>query len=161
MFNLIGLIKHPIGFFKHSAAKRTMSKNLKDEATEEFLERLLDLIKWYYVIHPKYTKDFTGSYWLKDRYKKVNFLVEFKCGNMEIIKDPDPDPDPYPKTKVTLTFKDTNALRRFLLSVKKDVLNVLLHNEILVTGNLNYLYRFGFLANHPIHGLLNLENELT
>ena len=34
-------------------------------------------------------------------------------------------------------------------------------NQLRVSGNLNYLYRFGFLANHPIHQLLVLANKLT
>lgn len=55
----------------------------------------------------------------------------------------------------------SQALRSFLLGFKKDILKVLLENQIHVTGNLNYLYRFGFLANHPIRRLLNLANKLT
>ncbi|MGA8572390.1 MAG: hypothetical protein ACLP7A_07545 [Desulfobaccales bacterium] len=140
-----------------------MTKSWKDEATEEFLTIQLDMMKWYYLIHPKYIKDFTGSYWFKDKDGKVSVLVKFHDGEMEIHKDPDPDPKPYPETTVMVTFKDSNALRRFLLAVKKDILQVILHNEILVTGNLNYLYKFVFMANHPLplRELLNLENEFT
>lgn len=161
MFDLIGFIKHPIGFIKHFKAKRNLVKSLEDEATEEFLEILLDMMKGYYLIYPKYTKNFTGSYWFKDKDGKVSVLVKFHDGKMEISKNPDPDPNPYPETTVMVTFKDSNALRRFLLAVKKDILQVILNNEILVTGNLNYLYKFVFMANHPFRGLLNLENELT
>lgn len=157
----LGAITHPIGFIKHFRAKRTLKKSLKNEATEDFLTLQLDVMKWYYVIHPKYTENFTGSYWFKDRDRGVSVLVKFHDGDMEIIKDPDPDPNPYPETTVMVTFKDSNALRRFLLAIKKDILQVLLHNEILVTGNLNYVYKFVFMANHPLRGLLNLENELT
>jgi hypothetical protein len=138
-----------------------MAKRLEDEATEEFLDILLEMMKWYYLIYPQYTKNFTGSYWFKDKDGKVSILVKFHDGEMEISKDPHPDPKPYPETTVMVTFKDSNALQRFLLAVKKDILRVVLNNEIQVTGNLNYLYKFVFMANHPIHGLLNLENKLT
>ena len=42
----------------------------------------------------------------------------------------------------------------FLLSANRDILRGLLNNEVLVTGNLNYMYKFGFMANH-------LQLELT
>ena len=63
----LGAITHPIGFIKHFRAKRTLKKTLKNEATEDFLTLQLDVMKWYYVIHPKYTENFTGSYWFKDK----------------------------------------------------------------------------------------------
>jgi hypothetical protein len=53
------------------------------------------------------------------------------------------------------------AFRDFLGAFKKDILKVLETNEVRVIGNLNYLYKFGFLANHPIHRLLNLANKLS
>jgi len=149
---------YPIGILKHFIAKRAMAKSLKDEATEDFLEILLDLMKLTFLIDEGYRqdlKDFIGSYRFKDKDGKVNVLVKFHDGKMEISEDPVPEPN------VMVTFKDSNALRRFLLSCKKDILNVILNNEIQVTGNFNYLYKFGFMANHPIQPLLNLENELT
>ena len=138
-----------------------MAKWLEDDATEEFLDILLEMMKGFYLIRPKYTKNFTGSYWFKDKDGKVSILVKFHNGEMEISKNPHPDPNPCPETSVIVDFKDSDSLRRFLLDVKKDILKVILNNEIQVTGNYNYLYKFVFLANHPIHGLLNLENELT
>jgi hypothetical protein len=148
----------PIGSIKHFIAKRTMAKCLEDEATEEFLKMLLNLMKLAFRIDPGYRRnieDFTGSYRFKDRDGGVNVLIKFHNGKMEISEDP------VPKTNVMVTFKDSQALRNFLLAFKKDILKVLLHNEILVTGNLNYLYKFIFMANHPLHGLLNLANRLT
>ncbi len=148
----------PIGILKYFITKRAMTKSLKDEATEDFLTLLLDLMKLTFLIDQGYQqnlKDFTGSYRFKDKDGKVNVLVKFHDGKMEISEDPVPEPN------VMVTFKDSNALRRFLLSCKKDILNVILNNEIQVTGNFNYLYKFGFMANHPIQPLLNLENELT
>ena len=127
-------------------------------ATEEFLKLLLNLMELAFRIDPDYRRnieDFTGSYRFKDRDGEVNVLVKFHDGNMETSEDPIPEPN------VMVTFKDSQALRNFLLAFKKDILKVLLHNEILVTGNLNYLYKFIFMANHPIHPLLNLANEST
>ena len=55
-----------------------------------------------------------------------------------------------PAADVTVTFKNADALMRFLLAEKKDILQSLLNNEVQIAGNLNYLYKFGFMANHVL-----------
>ncbi len=45
-----------------------------------------------------------------------------------------------------MTFRNPVALRDFLFSKNQDVLQSLLKNEVTVEGNLNYLYKFGFMA---------------
>ncbi|MGA7578328.1 MAG: hypothetical protein ACLQUW_14625 [Desulfobaccales bacterium] len=158
MFDPIGFIKNPIVFIRYFQAKRNLKKSRGDEVTEDFLTLLLDLMKWTFLIDPDYRRNiehFTGAYRFKDRDGKVNVLVKFHGGKMEVSDDP------FAETKVMVTFKDSKTLRDFLLAVKKDILQVLVRNQILVTGNLNYLYKFAFMANHPLRGLLNLENELT
>ncbi len=64
-----------------------------------------------------------------------------------------------PAAHVKVTFKDGRALRKYLLQLKKDILNLILNREITVAGNEVYLYKFMFLANHPVHDLLNLQNK--
>ena len=54
---------------------------------------------------------------------------------------------------VMVTFKDTEALLAFLFSKDQDILNSLLANDVEVDGNLNYVYRFGFLARDLAHKL--------
>ncbi|MCL4503297.1 MAG: formate acetyltransferase [Deltaproteobacteria bacterium] len=53
------------------------------------------------------------------------------------------------------------ALRDFLMVFKKDILKVLEGNKIQITGNLNYLYKFAFMVNHPIRPLLILANKMN
>jgi hypothetical protein len=147
-----------IGKIKRSLARKVLAKTLEGEATEEFLKFLLYLMRLAFLISPNYRKNiknFTGSYRFRDRAGNVNVMVSFHEGHMKISEDP------LPQTDVMVTFKNPTALRNFLLAFKKDILRVLLQNEILVTGNLNYLYKFIFMANHPIHPLLNLANEIT
>jgi hypothetical protein len=139
-------------------ARKVLAKTLEGEATEWFLEVLLFVMRVLFLISPNYRKNiknFTGSYRFRDRAGNVNVMVSFHDGHMKVSEDP------VPQTDVMVTFKSPTALRNFLLAFKKDILRVLLHNEILVTGNLNYLYKFIFMANHPLHPLLNLANELT
>jgi hypothetical protein len=50
----------------------------------------------------------------------------------------------------TVVFKDAEALMNFLLprGGKRDILRSILRNEVILEGNFNYIYRFGFLANN-------------
>jgi len=47
---------------------------------------------------------------------------------------------------VKVTFSDVKALRGFLFSGNQDILNSLLTNDVSVSGNLNYIYKFGFMV---------------
>ncbi len=47
---------------------------------------------------------------------------------------------------VKVTFKDAKAFWKFLFSGGQDILDSLLANDVEVYGNLNYLYKFGFMA---------------
>ena len=50
------------------------------------------------------------------------------------------------KWDVRVTFRSGGALREFLFSKDQDIVNSMLKNEVEVTGNLNYISRFGFLV---------------
>ena len=47
---------------------------------------------------------------------------------------------------VRVTFKNPAALRDFLFSQNQDILDSILANTVEVDGNLNYIYKFGFMA---------------
>jgi hypothetical protein len=120
-------------------------KSIMSEMTETFLEFLLWGMKLYLIIDPDYRRninDFHGLYRFRDRAGRVNVLVKFAHGKMTYSEDPVPVAD------VTVFFKDERSLRNFIIAPKKDIMNSLLNNEINVSGNLNYLYKFGFMANN-------------
>jgi len=124
---------------------------LEDEAAETFLEVLLLFMKLKFMFDPSYRKNienFKGRYQFKSRDNKITVLVEFDNGKMDIKETLSEDVD------VTVIFKDGRSLMNFLLSQNRDVLRGLLNNEINVNGNLNYIYKFAFMANH-------LQLELT
>jgi hypothetical protein len=60
----------------------------------------------------------------------------------ELITDPD----------VSVIFKDgkslMNYLRSYLLGRGGDVLKLVLNNELVLKGNVNYVYKFFYIANH-------------
>ena len=64
----------------------------------------------------------------------------FTNGDMHVRKDAISEWD------VKVTFTDGKALRKFLFSEDQDIINSLAENEVEVEGNLNYIYKFGFMA---------------
>jgi len=47
---------------------------------------------------------------------------------------------------ITITFRDGRTLMKFLLAPKQDILGSMLRHDVVTEGNLNYLYRFGYMA---------------
>jgi len=90
----------------------------------------------------KNIKDFTGKYFFTDKEEGITEAVIFKNGKMEVFNKPINDAD------ITVTFKNNKALADFLLSPKPDLLNAMLHQDITLNGNLNYIYKFAFMAQH-------------
>jgi len=125
--------------------RKRMVNAIMSEMTETFLEFLLWGMRLYLCIDPDYRRnidDFHGLIRFRDRDGRVDVLVKFDHGKMTTSEDPAPVAD------VTIFFKDERSLRNFIIATKRDILNSLLHNEINIIGNFNYLYKFGFMANH-------------
>ncbi len=126
-------------------------ESLEDKIPETFLQILLLFMKFRFMLNPAYRRNienFRGRYQFKSRDEAVTVLVEFDNGKMDVKGTLSHDVD------VTVIFKDGRALMNFLLSRDRDILRGLLNNEVTVDGNLNYMYKFGFMANH-------LQLELT
>jgi hypothetical protein len=146
MFNLsVSGINKFYAKFRLWIGKKRIVKIIMSAMTEKFLIFLLWGMKLYLIVDPDYRRninDFHGMLRFRDRDGRVNVLVKFAHGKMKTSTDPAPVAD------VTVSFKDAPSLRKFIIAEKKDVLNSLLKNEININGNFNYLYKFGFMANH-------------
>jgi len=123
------------------------SKSLKEEilgeATDKFLEMLLKGMDLAFFISGSYRKNiegFRGRYLFKTADAMVEASVTFKDGDMKV------NPDAIDDWDVMVTFKNHTALRDFLFSRDQDILNSILANQVEVDGNLNYIYKFGFMA---------------
>jgi hypothetical protein len=130
-----------------SAITRRCSRRLVDELTgeltDEFLELLLKGMDLAFCLSGSYReniRDFKGRYLFRTEDGGVGASAVFGEGRMEIREEAIPD------WTVRVTFRDPVALRTFLFSRNQDILNSLLKNDVDVDGNLNYLFRFGFLA---------------
>ena len=70
----------------------------------------------------------------------VGATARFDGGRIHVDEEPAQD------WTVRVRFANANALRSFLFSKDQDILNSVLRNEVEVDGNINYIYKFGFMA---------------
>lgn len=127
------------------AAMEKLLKGLEDEFTDDILTLLLTGMSLMCALSSSYRKNienFSGRYlfWSKDNAFSVAAI--FHNGSMSIADGPVDSPD------ITIIFKNPEALRNFIFSPKPDILNAILRQDVSVDGNLNYLYKFAYMANH-------------
>ncbi|MCP3899848.1 MAG: hypothetical protein GY707_09080 [Desulfobacteraceae bacterium] len=128
--------------------------DIKNEVAGEVLDNLLFLLLkamgLLFLINKDYRKnikDFTGTYVICSKDKKIDVSAVFKKvpvffskkDGME-VKDTVVD-----NATTTVTFKDGNAMADFLLSGNTDVIAGMLNDQLSVSGNLNYLFKFVYL----------------
>jgi hypothetical protein len=139
---------------------RRWHKGLEDQlcgkATDKFLELLLGAMDLAFCLSPKYRRnihDFQGRYLFRSADRRVSAGAVFQNGNMKVylkgLKDWD----------ACVSFKDAPALRAFLMSRDQDILDALLNNSVEVEGNLNYIYKFGYMANELKDRLMPAEGR--
>lgn len=118
-------------------------KCFSTEFAEEFLQMLLTLMQVVFVLNHEYRrniKNFNGRYqFCSEDGLKVSAI--FHNGRMKVEDDVLID-NPH----ITITFRDGKTLMNFLISPKQDILGSMLRHDVRTEGNLNYLYKFGFMA---------------
>jgi len=120
-----------------------LRKELLGELTDKCFELLLNGMKWAFRLSPRYRKNikgFRGAYVLRTGDDLVSASIVFDQGKMKVYEDAINDWD------IKVTVKNVQAFLKFLFSRDHDILNLVLANEVEIEGNLNYIYRFGFLA---------------
>jgi hypothetical protein len=138
-----------------NAVKKFLA-TLEAETAENIMEGLLLLMKTRFLLDPimigsDYQQNidkFEAKYLFCSKSGDINVLVEFHDGNMDWEKSPSQD------VNAALEFKDGPALINYLFNYvvlqNRDFLQSMINNEIRVSGNLNYLYKFLFMANHML-----------
>lgn len=121
-------------------------KALHDHTAEKFLTLILKLMSLAFKLDKDYRKNiegFTGKYQFRTRDNSVLTAVTFTGKDMKVKKDRTiPDPD------ITVVFKDSSAVMDYLLAGDRDILDLVLNNKVVLNGNMNYLMKFGYMANH-------------
>ena len=124
-------------------AMKKFIKCLESEFAEEFLEAVLGFMKILFLMDHDFRKNilnFNGRYQFKSRDGSITVAAIFRDNGMEVSEEEITDPD------ITVIFKDSKALMNYLLAPKPDVLGSMLRQEVTLHGNLNYLYKFAFMA---------------
>lgn len=129
---------------------RKLKKQLTEKVTDDFLELLLKAMDVSFFLSKDYRKnieDFDGGYLFKTSTGGVTVGAVFKNGNMKVRKKGIDDWD------IKVEFTDANALNTFLFSKNQDILDSILNNTVKVEGNVNFLFKFGFMARDLGHRL--------
>ena len=120
-------------------------KCLESEAAEGFLELLLKLMSLAFKIDEDFRRNitgFTGRYQFRSVDNSVTVAALFIGKNLKVKERLIPDAD------VSVIFKDGRSLMNYLLATDRDILRLVLNNEVVLKGNLNYMFKFGYMANH-------------
>ncbi len=120
--------------------KKIPGSELYADALLEILLHGMDIAFWMSRGYRRNIRNFAGRYLFRTQKDDVAASVLFDNGDMRVKKDAIQDWD------VRVTFTAQAALMEFLFSENQDILNTLLKNKVTVEGNLNYIYRFGYLA---------------
>jgi hypothetical protein len=116
---------------------------IEGRLTDKFLEALLFAMELGFVLLRTYRrniKHFSASYVFGTSDGRVAATARFAGGHMQVLDEA------VQPANATVMFATPAALRNFLFSQGQDIIESMLANEVEVEGNLNYVYRFGFLA---------------
>ena len=118
---------------------------LQNEMAEEFLELLLKLMSLVFKLDKDFQRNingFTGRYQFRSIDNSVTVAAIFNGKDLQVKEKVIPNPD------VTVIFKDGRAIMNYLLATDRDILRLILNNEVILKGNLNYILKFGYMSNH-------------
>jgi len=137
-----------LNIFRRWQRKRTEQQFLRclqSETAEEFLKLILNLMRLTFKIDEDFRRNirgFTGKYQFRSADNSVTVAAVFTGKDMEVKERLIPD------ANVSVTFKDGRSLMNYLLATDRDILKMLLNNEVVLKGNVNYMMKFGYMANH-------------
>ncbi len=134
---------------------RKLAKELEGEVTDEFVELLLRGLKLAFWLLPDFRRNlrgFRGRYLLETADGAVQASALFEGERMTVRDDAIADWD------VRISFESPQAVWSFLLSKDQDILNSILRDEVAVEGNINYVYKLGYMA-RELAGILGLAPE--
>ena len=126
-------------------AARRFLETLESESAEEFLDVLLHLMALIFCLDKNFRRNidnFNGRYLFCSRDRRITVAAVFKNGRLHVSQKEIDTPH------IKVIFRDAKGLMGFLLSPKPDILGSLLRQDVVIDGNLNYLYKFGYMAKH-------------
>ena len=128
---------------------------IQSEAAEDFLVVLLDVMALSFCLDKEFRKNIEGfeaKMLFVDKSGEIHVAAIFDKGRLKVRKKSIEDPT------IKVIFKGQAVLKKSLMSPKMDILSPLLNQEISTEGNLNYMYKFGFMTTALKHKFLPLTN---
>lgn len=116
---------------------------MKSEGAEAFLDLLLKLMGLVFFIDRDFRRNienFNGRYLFCSGDRQITVAAVFKKNRLKVSKKA------IKNTHVTVIFRNSKALMDFLLTPRPDIIEAVLRQDVCVDGNLNYLYKFAFMA---------------
>ncbi|MBA3014449.1 MAG: hypothetical protein FP815_05790 [Desulfobulbaceae bacterium] len=116
---------------------------IESGVADTFLETLLRLMALVLTFDHDFRrniKGFKGRYLFKSKDGGVTAGAIFENSRLTVSSGAVANPN------ITILFNDGRALMDFLLTPKPDILGSMLRQEISLNGNLNYLYKFAYMA---------------
>jgi hypothetical protein len=110
------------------------------------LLNVMSLMLWVNKDYHRNIKGFRAKYMFKSKGGELRVSAIFKRTPIFRYNYLEVGDKELTDANVTITFKDTRALMRLLLSPKPDILGALLANEVEASGNVNYILKFGFMT---------------
>ena len=123
--------------------------NLNPDLVEDFLWLLMGVMSlrlWLDRDYHDNIEGFKGKYLFQSKDKRISVRVIFKRTRLfgyeylTVSEGTVDDPD------IKVTFKDSRAIMNLLISPRIDILSSLLRNDVSVSGNINYIFKLGFMA---------------
>jgi hypothetical protein len=122
---------------------RRLVEQIRSRATDDLLELLLDGMAMAFLLSRSFRdniRGFSAKYVFTTADGSVGASARFDGKLMHV------DDKPADDWTVRVRFKDAAGLRRFLFGKNQDILDSVLANDVEMDGNLNYIFKFGFMA---------------
>jgi len=145
LFTIFVWLYNRIVKWRNKWLEPSFRKCIQAEEAEEFLELLLKLMSLTFRLDKDFRrniKGFRGRYQFRSVDNSVTVAALFTGKGLKVKERLIPDAD------VTVIFKDGKSLMNYLLAENRDILRPVLNNEVVLKGNVNYILKFGYMANH-------------
>jgi hypothetical protein len=126
-------------------AEQRFRKCLESRTAPGFLGAMLGLMRLAFKLDEDFRRNITGFEAVIQFRSPDNTIARaaiFNGRDMELKNGIVPGAD------IEVIFKDGRALLNYLLGPDRDILKMLLNNEVVLKGNVNYMMKFGYMANH-------------
>ena len=136
---------------------RRLISQIENELSDDFLILLLDAMRLALAIDPSYHQNiehrgdiFNATYVFRSKDKGVEVTARFEPVRILLFKRQRlrVRKGAAKRFDVEITFLNAKTLWEFLLAEDPDVFAFILDNKLVTRGNLNYVMKFGYMANH-------------